>query len=72
MTSCGRHNVRKDREIKNGEKFIILDIHSKIYCLDNMGATSSEPRYYMGLTGKGLTTSLDLRGERSNNKQIHY
>ena len=30
MTSCGRQNITKDREIKNGEKYTILDISSKL------------------------------------------
>ena len=34
MTSFGRHNVRKYRDIKNGEKYIILDISFKIDFLD--------------------------------------
>ena len=25
MTSCGRNNVRKHRDIKNGVKYIVLD-----------------------------------------------
>ena len=34
MTSFGRHNIRKHREINNGEKYIIFDISSKIDCMD--------------------------------------
>ena len=30
MKSCGRRNARKHREIKNGEKYIILDISSRL------------------------------------------
>ena len=35
ITSCGRHNVSKHTKIKIGEKYIILDIYSKINFLYN-------------------------------------
>ena len=66
MTSCGRRNVSKHRDIKNGEKYIILDISSKLDCLDKRSVFSSEPKNYMGRPGKGLTTSLALRTKSSN------
>ena len=31
--------------------------------------TSSESKYYIGIPGKGMTYSLDLRTKRSNKKQ---
>ena len=34
MTSCGRRNIKKQRKIKNGAQGIILDIYSKLDCLD--------------------------------------
>ena len=34
MTSCGRINIRKHRDIKNGDKYIILDVSYNIYGLD--------------------------------------
>ena len=34
MTICIRRNVRKHREIKNGEKYIALDIFLKLDFLD--------------------------------------
>ena len=40
MTSCGRRNVRKHREINNGEQYIILDIPSNIDCMDKREVTS--------------------------------
>ena len=40
MTSCGRRNVRKCRDIKNGEKWIILAIYSKLYCMYKREVTS--------------------------------
>ena len=40
MTSCGTRNIRKHREIKNGEKCIILDISYKRNFLDRREVTS--------------------------------
>ena len=34
MKSSGRRNVRKHIEIKNGQKYIVLDISSKIDFMD--------------------------------------
>ena len=34
MTSCGILNVRKHGEIKNGDKYIALDISLELDCLD--------------------------------------
>ena len=42
MTSFGRRNVRKHREIKNGKKCIILENYSKIDCMEKREITSSE------------------------------
>ena len=75
MTSCGRQNVRKHREIKNCEQYIILDISFKLNFLYKREFTYSELIYYMGRTDKGLITSLDLRTKISNkkkNKVFHY
>ena len=36
MKNCGRHNVRKHREIKGGEKYVTLDISLKFDSLDNI------------------------------------
>ena len=69
MTSCGRCNVRKHRDINNGEKYIILEIYYKIGFLDKREVTSSESKDYMGRPGKALNTSMDLRNKIPNNKQ---
>ena len=37
MNFFGRRNVRKHRDIKNGEKYIILDIYSKLDCYTQDG-----------------------------------
>ena len=41
MTSCENRNVRKHREINNGKQYIILDMYSKLDCLENRKVTSS-------------------------------
>ena len=69
MTSSGRCNVRKHRDTKNGEQYIVLDIYSKIDFMDKREAKSSESRDYMGRPGKGMNTSLTLRTKNPNNKQ---
>ena len=40
MKNCGCYNVKKHREIKNGEKYITLDISFKYGSLDKMKITS--------------------------------
>ena len=47
MTSCGRRNVRKHTEIKNGEQYTDLDVYLNLYFLDKREVTSSEPSYYV-------------------------
>ena len=46
MKNCGCHNVRKDREIKNGEQYVVLDISLKFGNLDKIKITGSEPKDY--------------------------
>ena len=41
MTSCGRLNVNKHRKTNIGEKYIILDISSKLDCMEKMEFTYS-------------------------------
>ena len=69
MKSFGRCNVRKHRDIKNGEKYIILDISSNLDCLYKRKVTSSESNDYMGIPGKSMTTSMAVRTENPNNEQ---
>ena len=68
MKSCGRRNVRKHREIKGGEKCIILYISLKFFSLDKMKITSSEPKDYLGISGKGLITYMGLKTIVRSNK----
>ena len=41
MKNCGRHNVRKHREIKGSDKYVTLKISLKFDSLDKMRITSS-------------------------------
>ena len=63
MKNCGRRNIRKHREIKGSDKYITLDILLKFGSLDKMRITSSDPKYNLGISGKGLITSLYLKAE---------
>ena len=44
MKNFGRHNVRKQRDIKNGEKYTTLFIYLKFGSMDKMKITSSDPK----------------------------
>ena len=44
MKNCGRHNVRKHKEIKGSDKYVTLDTPSKFDSLDKMKITSSESK----------------------------
>ena len=73
MKNCGRRNVRKHREIKNGEKYITLDIYLKFGSLDKMIITSSEPKYYLGRPVKGMTyLGLKINVRSNKNKKSRY
>ena len=61
MKNCGRYINRKHREIKIGEKYITLDISLKFGSLEKMKITSSEPKYYLGISVKGLIIYLGLK-----------
>ena len=67
--SCGRRNVRKHSDIKNGEKYIILDISFKLDLMDKREVTSSESKDYMVVPDKGLTNSQYLSNTIFNKKQ---
>ena len=74
MKNCGRVNVRKHREIKNGEECLILDISFKFVSLEEMKITSSDPKSNLGISGKGLITYLGLKtiGSPNTNKKTMY
>ena len=44
MKICGRHKVRKHKEIKDGDKIVTLDISAKFDSLNKMETTSSESK----------------------------
>ena len=69
---CGRRNGSKYRDINNGENYITLDVSLDFGSLDNMKITSSEPKEYLGISGKGLITSMclkNIRRSKYNNRQ---
>ena len=61
-------NVKKHREIKDSDKFIILCISLKFVSLDNMRITSSDPKDHLGISGKGLITSIGLKSNVRSKK----
>ena len=74
--NCGCWYVRKHREIKNGNNYIILDISLKFDNMDKIKITPSEPKYYLVKSGKGFITSLGSKAIRrskySKGKIFHY
>ena len=44
MNNCGRHNVKKHRDIKGSDKYSTLEILLKFDSLDKMIITSSESK----------------------------
>ena len=61
MKNCTYRNVRKHRDINNGEQYIALGISIKFGNLNKIKITSSESKSHLGITGKELTTSLGLK-----------
>ena len=60
MRSCGQINFRKQKEIKNDEQCIFLEISLEPGCLEKRKVTSSGPRGSVGRPGKGMTTSMTI------------
>ena len=48
MKHCGCHNVRKHRDINNGEQYIALEISLKFGYMEKMKILSSEPKDSLG------------------------
>ena len=63
MKHCGRRNVKKHREIKGSDKYVILDISLKLESLNNMKITSSESKDNLGRSGMGLIASLGIKSK---------
>ena len=70
MKNCGRHNVRKHRDIKGSKKYVTLDISLKLDSLDNIRITSPESKFKWEISGKGLITSLSLKVKTRPNKYL--
>ena len=69
------YTSRKNRDIKNGEKYITLEISSKLDCLYKKELISSESKDYIGIPDKGLTRYLAIRIKMTNKKKgnvFHY
>ena len=68
MINCGRHKVRKHKEIKGSDKIVTLNVSAKFDSLNKIETTSSESKVKMDGSGKGLGTSLALNTKaRSKN-----
>ena len=68
MKNCGRRNVRNGREIKGIDKYATFEILLKFDNLDKMKITSSESKDNLGISGKGLITSLGIKDKKSPHK----
>ena len=61
MNNFGRCNVSKHRVINGSDKYVTLDILLEWDSLYKMRTTSSDSEFYLGRSGKGLTTSLGIK-----------
>ena len=68
IKSCGRHNVRKHKEIRGSDRYVTVDIPSKLDSLDKMEITSSESKGKWERSGKGLITSLGFKAKARSQK----
>ena len=58
----------KNRDIKNGDHYIALDIPMNFGNMENIKITSSEPKDYLEISGKGLINSMGIKTIRSSKK----
>ena len=63
MKNCGRHNVRKHKEIKGSDKYVTLDISLKFDTMGKMKITSSESKGKLEISGNGLITSQGFKAK---------
>ena len=61
MKNGGRRKVRKHKEIKDGDKYVTLDISAKFDSLNKMETTSSESKEKLERSGKMLATTLSFK-----------
>ena len=65
------HNVREHRDVNIVQKYKTLDISLKFGTLDKMKNTSSDPKDYWRISGKGLINSLGIKTiVRSKNNKM--
>ena len=72
MKNCGRHKVRKHKEIKGNDKYVTLNISSKFYSMDNMKTTYPESKGKLERSVKGLVTSLSFKTKLRSQKKGRY
>ena len=73
MENCGRHKVRKHKEIKGSDKCVTLNISEKFDSLKKMETTYSDSKGKLGRSGKGLVTALALKTKaRPKNTKRQY
>ena len=63
LKNCGRHNVRKHREIKGSDKYVTLDTSLKFDSLNKMKITSSDSKEKLEISGKGLIYLSGFQGQ---------
>ena len=68
MKTCGRHKVRKHKEIKGSDKIVTLNVSAKFDSLNKMETTSSESKGKLGRSGKRLVTALALKTKVRSHK----
>ena len=61
MKNCGRHKIRKHKEIRSSDEIATLDISAKFDSLNKMETTSSDSKGKLEISGKGLVTALDFK-----------
>ena len=78
IKNCVICDVRKHRKIKDGERYITLEIYLDFGSLDKINIKYSEPKYYLVRSGKGLIKYLCIKTivrskkERKKGKVCHY
>ena len=68
MKNCGHRKVRRHKDIKGSDKYVTLDISSKVDSLDKMKTTSSESKEKLEIPEKGLVTSLIFKTKARSQK----
>ena len=61
MKNCGRHKVRKHKDIRGSDKCVTLNVSAKFDILNNTETTSSESKGKLGRSGKELVTAMALK-----------